>query len=145
MLRRQRALAGRAPRSQLPGEAGLPGWLTPPPVRRLSRAEGATSGAQARAAPPAQPFSSRPSLRSFHAPLPISGTNRCSSAGCGLPSQDAGVRGQRSRTPGLRQHLPQYNAGSAAAATRQAREAREEGGDARCGLGSGRVCQPNAP
>ncbi|KAM7320855.1 hypothetical protein ACRRTK_020108 [Alexandromys fortis] len=126
MLRRQRALAGRAPRSQLPGEAGLPGWLTPPPVRRLSRAEGATSGAQARAAPPAQPFSSRPSLRSFHAPLPISGTNRCSSAGCGSPSQDAGVRGQRSRTPGLRQHLPQYDAGSVAAATRQAREAREE-------------------
>ncbi|KAH0502676.1 Multicilin [Microtus ochrogaster] len=145
MLWRQRALAGRAPRSQLPGEAALPGWLTPPPVRRLSRAEGATSGAQARAAPPAQLFSSRPSLRSFHAPLPISGTNRCSSAGCGSPSQDAGVRGQRSRTPGLRQHLPQYDAGSVAAATRQAREAREEGGDARCGLGSGRVCQPNAP
>lgn len=140
-----RSRAGPRDRSQLPREAGLPGWLTPPPSRRLSRAEGATSGAQARAAPPALPFSSRPSLRSFHAPLPISGTNRCSSAGCGSPSQDAGARRQHSRTPGLRQHLPQQDAGPVAAAPRQTREAGEEGGDALCDPGSGRVCQPRVP
>lgn len=58
------------------------------------------------------------------------------------------MRGQRSRTPGLRQYLPQQDAGPVAAVPRQAREAGEEGvcgGDARCGPGSGRLCQSRAP
>lgn len=56
-------LAKRAPAGPSPALAAPEGsrvarlCLTPPPAHRLSRAEGATSGAQARAAPPAPRYS----------------------------------------------------------------------------------------
>lgn len=57
--------------------------------------------------------------------------------------QDAGVRGDRGGSPGLRQHLPQQDAGSARPAHQQAREAGEEGGAN--GLGPGGVRTLPAP
>lgn len=62
----KRALAGPGPALAAPGGSRVARLgLTPPPARRLSGAEGATSGAQARAAPPSRQssLSSWPSLR----------------------------------------------------------------------------------
>lgn len=111
---RWRALA---PRSRLPGEAGCQVGLTPSPASRLSAAEGATSGAQARAAPPARsseppfppPLSAPPGhmpsatpdgLRSQQAEgaqgvgdLPSQGRRLCRETGCrraGAARRDAG-------------------------------------------------------
>lgn len=130
----------------------MPGWLTPPPARRLSRAEGATSGAQARAAPPAQPWPSRPSLHpcSLHAPSPAPGTNRCSgtapAAGAGLhprmqacEGSAAGRRAFDSICPNRMLDLSRRSLG------KPGKPERKVVGDARCGPGSGRLCQSRAP
>lgn len=137
--RRRRQLSPKG-RWRSPGEAAAGSGLTPPPASALSR-------------PPAPPPARAPLPRGPPSPLslpraPRPGLHRprardpaepqaAAERGCGR-RRDAGARGRRGGAPGLRQHLPESDAGAARPGPRQAWAAREEGGP------GGRVPRPRA-